>query len=427
MVAMNLEKYATFLFYSEGFFQIFSCFFYRYTSEPDIYTTRSATAAVNLAFSADEHLPRPPPCYSSHPNLVNDMSNLSICSSVEPPPSYTSQHDQNVLDTTIIEGAINLSFCPNEGDLSFPRHNVAQTSNNTMDSSYYSIHSMRSWADNLDVETLSLGSQIDQHENLHSDDCRELPNLDSLYDEHLQQRISVDQSQRNEYSMPGAKFQKARIPHRSNYAAKMSSRVQRAKALGRQYSSTPVLVEQNSFPINHRRVSLDTNDVEHSVNTNYKYPKYSKPHNNCVERRVKSFAQLDQNSNPEYRSRLQKDTDKAESTTCCNSRSSLAKTYTGGHGLKFWRNNKTSMSTACVSTCKSEVSIPETFESDEGFQDDSETASSVQEATKSLHASTKSVNTIFFTPNITSTSLSQLYLADLNSVGSNSSVNSWEC
>ena len=424
---MALEKHVAFLFSNGGSFQMFSIFFCRYTSEPDIYTTRSATAAVNLAFSADEQLSRPPPCYSSQPNLVNDLSNLSICSSVEPPPSYTSQRDQNVLDTTIIDGAINLSFCPDEGDLSFQRHNVAQTSNNTMDSSYYSIHSMRSWADNLDEETLSLGSQIDQQENPHLDGCRELPNLDTPYNEHLQQHVSVYQPQRNEYSMPGAKFQKARIPHRSNYAAKMCSRVQRAKALGRQYSSTPVLVEQNSLPIDHRRVSQDTDDVGHSVTTDYKYPKYSKPHNNCVERRVKSVAQLDENSNPEYRSRLRKETDKAESTTCCNSRSSLAKTYTGGHGLKFWRNNKTSMSTACVSTCKSEVSIPETFESDEGFQDDSEAATPVQKVTKPLYASSKSVNTIFFTPNITSASLSQLYLGDMNSVGSNSSVNSWEC
>ena len=240
---------------------MFSFFFlYRYTSEPDIYTTRSATAAVNLAFSADEQLSRPPPCYSSHPNLVSDLSNLSICSSVEPPPSYTSQHDQNVLDTTIIEGAINLSFCPDEGNLSFPRHNFAQTNNNTMDSSYYSIHSMRSWADNLDVETSSLGSQIDQQENIHFDDRRELTNSDSTHNEHLQQRMSVEQSQRNEYSMPGSKSHKARIPHCSNYAAKMSSRVHRAKALGRQYSSTPVLVQQNSLPINRRRVSFETND-----------------------------------------------------------------------------------------------------------------------------------------------------------------------
>ena len=358
-----------------------------------------------------------------------------MCSSVEPPPSYTSQQDQNVLDTTIIEGAINLSFCPDE-DVCFPDQSATHNSNHTMDSSFYSVHSMKSWADNLDADTLSLGSQICEHENGMIADIGQSSNSAAPRNQpHLYK--SVTQPQRFNSSASVNRFQKSVMPEypKKGYgcAAKISSRVQRAKALGRQYSSTPMLSEHSYPSVYNRRVSLETSDIESSGYKVAPIDNYSLLINdNYVTRRIKSAVQLNQKLNSEPNSILQKEPNKAESTTCCNSRQNIVKNANGSQGLKFWRNNTESMSKACVSRCKSEASIPEVHESDEGFQEDSDLGSPAEKTPTTSDSNIHNVKSLVFRTlkvpsQRTSNSLSQLYLSDMNSTGSDSSINSWMC
>ena len=337
---------------------------------------------------------------------------------MEPPPSYTSQQDQNVLDTTITEGAINLSFCPDEGDVTLTsHHNILQTMNNTLDSSYYSMHSMKSWADNLDEETLSLGSQIGQQENRYFDYQSEhtrgdLPN-------NIRHSPSALHIHKEEQATQNSRFHKMPIPHRlkisNHYAGKISSRIHRAKALGRQYSSTPVLANHNPVSLQNRRVSMETSDVEYRETTD-KNRNCSTSSNTCEQLRAKSAAQLAQStSSQESGSYIQKEAGKAESITCCDSPSNIRTHSNGIQGLKFWRNNKESISTA---THKSEVSIPKIFDNNARHQ----VASDMEPPTrKPLPGDTQKAVGLNFTP------ISQLYLTDMNSVRSTTSIDSWEC
>ena len=126
-------------------------------------------------------------------------------------------------------------------------------------------------------------------------------------------------------------------------AAKLSSRVQRAKALGRQYSSTPVLADPRLFSQASRRVSLDTTDAEvQQVKT-----KYSPESQSHVGRRVSSAAQLGPTSSPQCKVDLQTEPSRSESTSCCSAHQHTTM-KPGSEGLRFWRNNTISLSAACL-------------------------------------------------------------------------------
>ncbi len=377
----------------------------RYTSQPDLYFSRSASAAVNLAYIPEEgSVARPPPCYTSQPNLAGDLSNMSICSSVEPPPSYTSHQDNTRdfdLDANITEGTINLSFLPDECDISLA--NLQDTSADTLRGGSDALDltqstlSMKSWADNLDADMVSLGSTA---EDLYSVPYGRRPSTDypssqkhkpyhatsSPYQVPKPQTVMATVHQ----SSQSQDFQFHSHPHHYNYSSKSSpyktngdnskkyvkrdyngvqansklaSRVQRAKALGREYSSTPVLTatgsvtNQNPALPKVRRKSMQNGSENDAIisdalkSAKAVQDKGSKSRKyDPVDRKVQSALGLDKkNDMSSSKTYLQGEALRAQSTSNCNTQHNLPKVATGSQGLKFWRNNKASISKACVS------------------------------------------------------------------------------
>lgn len=337
---------------------------------------------------------------------------------MEPPPSYTSQ-DENVLDTTVTEGAINLSFCPDDADYSFSHQRSTFARNNSMNSSYLSIPSMKSWADNLDTSVLSLASQIDRTETHPSSTQARTRHASNAIMSNNVECNYLDTSQSASLSKLDKSLHSVQPRVGYHCAARISSKVQRAKRLGKQYSSTPMLVDGNYPSYGHRRVSLDTSDIDATPYDLSLYGNGSQMmRHTSDERRVKSAVQLDQSFVKESTSNIENKPTKAESTSCCNSYQSRAKENTGSQGLQFWRNNRVSLSTVTATTCKSEASIPE---SDEGFEDDTEKFPSTQNVKPS------SLMTAAISNQGMMGSLSQIYLTDCRSAGSDSSINSWLC
>ncbi len=372
----------------------------RYTSQPDLYFSRPASAAVNLAYIPEDSVARPPPCYTSQPNLAGDLSNMSICSSVEPPPSYTSHQDNTRdldLDANITEGTINLSFLPDECDnLQDISAETLRCGSDALDLTQSTL-SMKSWADNLDADMVSLGSTA---EELYSVPHGRRPSSDYS----SSQKHKPYNAARSPYQVPKPRTVVASVhqsaqsqdfhfhshPHHFNYTSKSSphknnsdndkryvkrdhngvqansklaSRVQRAKALGREYSSTPVLNATNSVANQNpalpkvRRKSMQNNSENDAIisdalksakalqNKRSKSGKYDP-----VDRKVQSAMGLDKkNDTSSSKTHLQEEALRAQSTSNCNTQHNPPKVATGSQGLKFWRNNKASISKACVS------------------------------------------------------------------------------
>ncbi len=312
-----------------------------------------------------------------------------------------------------IEGAINLSFCPEAdggrggggGAPCFSLHGADKR----LHSSCYSIASLKSWADHPDSELTSLGSQDDDV----CDVSDAAGNAAGLYSRDAHARIQPNQS----CALTG-RFQQTKPTFaggaRCYNAAKLTSRVLRAKALGRQYSSTPVLSPPRSLHLANRRVSLEASETDTGVHGALGSSKcvYSPTpgHSDVINsRRVSSALQLGQSSaaHNHPKANLKPEASRAESTSCCNSNHNVAQRKTGGEGLKFWRNN-TNLGDSLYLSEEDIAPVPQS----------KSVASQVRQASNAPASPDAS----------TSGPVSrQLQFGPDSKVGSNTSLNSWTC